>query len=261
MRITKNQTILIISNEPEKLENLSVTLQEMGYKLLFAGDGQEGFRLIRRKSPDIVISEIKLPVISGLELCRRIRADKQLHATPLIFLSDSPNISINQVEIRLVGADDWINASADSETLARKIKSVIDQKRLENDLRQFSQQLRGKHLQITNVMKGAFDSLTAANFENKTAASDIAHQQEFEEKILGEMELGINIIGWMSYLLEEHVKAFADLDDARYGKDFADCQKSESENYKPDYKYVTYEMIGNESKANKQAAINPTETE
>lgn len=261
MSITKKQTILVISNEPDRLEDLSETLQQMGYKLLFAGNAQQGLRLIRRRSPDVVVSELHLPVISGLELCRRIRADKDLQSTPLIFLSDARNIDLNRVEILLVGADDWITASEDAATLEEKIKSVLDRKRLENDLRRFSQRLRNRHYQIAHILKGAIELLTASKFKNGETAPESADQHEFHKKLLEEIEPGTNIIGWMSYLLEEHIKAFSDLAEAGQRKDFAGDQKPEFDNQNTVYESVTYEMINQSLQANRKKISEPLETE
>ena len=67
--------ILLIEDDRSLAEVISYNLKQAGYEVLVASDGQDGLLQAQIKSPDIVILDLMLPVIDGLDVCRRLRAD------------------------------------------------------------------------------------------------------------------------------------------------------------------------------------------
>jgi len=67
--VSKDETTLLVINDlPDQLELISTLLRNAGYRVLTAGDGHEGFEIVRQKHPDLVISDVMMPRINGIEL-------------------------------------------------------------------------------------------------------------------------------------------------------------------------------------------------
>ncbi len=98
MKTDKKGTVLIVDNEPANLSVLSDHLQQAGFKVLAAEDGESALRGLSCMSPDIALLDINLPDIDGFELCRRLKEfNKDI---PVIFLS-----SLTDIQVRLRGLD------------------------------------------------------------------------------------------------------------------------------------------------------------
>jgi two-component system, OmpR family, alkaline phosphatase synthesis response regulator PhoP len=80
--------ILVADDEPDVLFMTSFSLRSLGgYQVLEAHDGAEAVEIALRERPDLIVMDIKMPRMTGYEACRRIRAEPDLHHTPVILLS------------------------------------------------------------------------------------------------------------------------------------------------------------------------------
>ena len=73
--VPEDNSILIVNDEPDQLSLMGSLLRKAGYSVLTAEDGLEGLSLARLEQPDLVISDVSMPRMDGLEFCREIRAD------------------------------------------------------------------------------------------------------------------------------------------------------------------------------------------
>jgi CheY-like chemotaxis protein len=79
--------ILIVEDNLDSADLLTMMLGMEGYKTLCAGDGQEGFALALQEKPDLIITDIEMPAIDGIELIKKIRNEPQLASTPVIVVT------------------------------------------------------------------------------------------------------------------------------------------------------------------------------
>jgi CheY-like chemotaxis protein len=84
---TVQKTILVTEDDPDAREVLSVILAAEGLAVITAEDGQQALRLIERTPPDLIITDIQMPNLDGIELIKRLRAHPQLHRVPIVVLS------------------------------------------------------------------------------------------------------------------------------------------------------------------------------
>lgn len=99
--------ILIIEDDREILDLLAGKIEEAGHQALTANDGEEGLRLLREEEPDLLLLDIVLPNVDGLELMKRKQALPETAAIPTIIISNSGAASeISQAQH--LGARDWI---------------------------------------------------------------------------------------------------------------------------------------------------------
>ena len=82
-----DKTILVADDESHILNVVSLKLRNAGYRVLTANDGQEALELAQQERPDLLITDYHMPMLSGLELCRRLKQDPATTSIPAIMLT------------------------------------------------------------------------------------------------------------------------------------------------------------------------------
>src|SRR6476661_1670165 len=106
-------------------------LRKAGYSVLTAEDGLEGLTIARRERPDLVISDVSMPRMNGLEFCREIRAGSQLKTVPILLVSARQKDTESAVAGQRVGADHYLEIPFDSARLVAKVSRLLERSRLE----------------------------------------------------------------------------------------------------------------------------------
>ena len=83
----KEKTILVADDEPNILNVVSLKLRNAGFRVLTAHDGQEALDAAQLERPDLIITDYHMPLLSGLELCRRLKQEPSLPRIPVIMLT------------------------------------------------------------------------------------------------------------------------------------------------------------------------------
>jgi two-component system alkaline phosphatase synthesis response regulator PhoP len=117
--------ILVVDNEPDILKIVTFRLGKMGYEVLTAADGQEGLDLIREKKPNLVLLDLRLPVLDGNEVCKQVKSDEKLKKIPIILLTATDSIGKNAEKAKELGANDYMMKPFDLDKLVEKIKKYI----------------------------------------------------------------------------------------------------------------------------------------
>lgn len=120
-------TILVVDDEPVIIESLTYSLRREGYEVLIAQDGLEAIDLFEHKHPDLVVLDIMLPGMDGLEVCRRLRA----HSTVPIIMLTARTDELDRILGLEIGADDYLPKPFSFRELLARIRSVI--RRVEMD--------------------------------------------------------------------------------------------------------------------------------
>jgi two-component system, OmpR family, KDP operon response regulator KdpE len=114
-------TILAVDDEPQIRRVLRTTLSAQGYTILEAKSGEEALETIRRERVDLVLLDVNLPGISGLETCHEIRASSDV---PIIMLTVR-NAEADKVQALDAGADDYVVKPFGSEELMARIRAAL----------------------------------------------------------------------------------------------------------------------------------------
>ena len=121
---TKRQSILIVEDEEDILELIQYNLSREGYRVSGVRDGEEALDLIRRSNPDLVVLDLMLPGLDGLEICRRLKADEITRAIPVIMVTAKGEES--DVVLGLgIGADDYLPKPFSPRELVARAKAVL----------------------------------------------------------------------------------------------------------------------------------------
>lgn len=118
------QTILIIEDERALVDVLTYNLKKEGYEVISAGDGQEGLRRAQAAIPDLIILDLMLPIIEGLEVCRQLRSDTRTRHIPILMLT-ARSEEVDEIVGFNMGADDYVTKPFKLKPLIFRIKRLI----------------------------------------------------------------------------------------------------------------------------------------
>jgi phosphate regulon transcriptional regulator PhoB len=121
---TTKRTILTIDDEKDLLELVRYNLEREGYCVKSASDGEAGLALAQRDAPDLILVDLMLPGMDGLEVCRRLRSNPQTAAIPLIMLTAKSAESDRVVGLEL-GADDYVTKPFSTRELIARIRALL----------------------------------------------------------------------------------------------------------------------------------------
>ena len=100
--------VLIADDEPDILELVQYNLEKEGYRVVTASDGQEAIEMARVEQPDVILLDIMMPELDGVEVCRQLRQEKMFDDTIIAFLT-ARNEDFTQIAALDVGGDDFIS--------------------------------------------------------------------------------------------------------------------------------------------------------
>ena len=123
MSLTLLGTILIVEDSPSELELMSHYLQESGYEVITATGAKEGMEKAVAAQPDVIITDVVMPGMSGFELCRSLKKNPDTQKVPIVICS-SKNQEIDRLWAMRQGADAYVTKPYTREQLLRVIKSV-----------------------------------------------------------------------------------------------------------------------------------------
>ena len=116
--------ILIVDDEPDALEILGFKLRESGYVPLFAKDGARAITLARDERPALIVLDLMLPEVDGLEVCKILRRDPNTAAIPVIMLT-ARAAEMDRVLGLELGADDYVTKPFSPRELVLRIKKLL----------------------------------------------------------------------------------------------------------------------------------------
>lgn len=121
--MAKNK-ILIVEDEPSLAEVLTYNLEREGYEVVGAREGREGLRKAQMLLPDLIILDLMLPGLGGLDICRELRASQRTATTPILMLTAKAE-ETDQVIGFAVGADDYVTKPFSVKVLMQRIKVLL----------------------------------------------------------------------------------------------------------------------------------------
>ncbi|HEX6648360.1 MAG TPA: response regulator, partial [Pyrinomonadaceae bacterium] len=139
---------------------MSTLLHKAGYTVVTAEDGVQGLALARSERPDVVISDVSMPRMNGLEFCREMRADTKLKTVPILLISAHQKDTESVVAGLKAGADDYLEVPFDSTRLVAKVSRLLERSRLEANYRDLVEQ--ASDMIFTQDLGGRLTSINLA---------------------------------------------------------------------------------------------------
>jgi len=116
--------LLLVDDEPGLRTAVQTYLQDEGFDVTTAVDGEEGWEKVQKLLPDVVVSDVMMPRCDGYELLKRIREDERLGGTPVIFLT-AKGMTVDRTQGYQAGVDDYIPKPFDPDELVARIRNVV----------------------------------------------------------------------------------------------------------------------------------------
>ena len=151
--------ILIVDDEKDILEFLSYNLKKEGFSIYTASDGSEGLEKTKKIKPDLIIVDLMMPKMNGIEMCENIRNDKKLSNVIILFLT-ARSEDYTQIAALDSGADDFIKKPIKPKLLISKVKSIMRRfslnknlknyihKDVELDIEKYSVKIKGDNIKL-----------------------------------------------------------------------------------------------------------------
>lgn len=139
-------TILIVDDEPTNIDMLTQELDEEGYNLLTASDGEEALIKVHEHQPDLILLDVMMPKVDGFTVCRILKGSGKTILIPVILLTA---LRAHEDRVRGIeaGADDFISKPFDRDEVLAKIRALLRQKRHRDE------QEKALKTQLQNTMK------------------------------------------------------------------------------------------------------------
>src|SRR5215472_16232345 len=116
--------VLLVDDEPVLVEAITYNLEQAGYEVTTAADGASALEAARRERPDLVILDIMLPEMDGIEVCRLLRRENSTATTPIMMLT-AKGEEIDKVVGLEVGADDYVTKPFGRRELLARVKALL----------------------------------------------------------------------------------------------------------------------------------------
>ena len=119
--------ILVVDDEPVLVETIAYNLEQAGYQVFTAADGTSALQAASREVPDLIILDIMLPEMDGLEVCRLLRRESSTATTPIMMLTAKSD-EIDKVVGLEVGADDYVTKPFGRRELLARVRALLRRK-------------------------------------------------------------------------------------------------------------------------------------
>jgi phosphate regulon transcriptional regulator PhoB len=116
--------ILIIEDDKDIVELVRYNLEKEGFQALSSADGVTGLALVKKSKPDVLVLDLMLPGLSGLEICKEIRRDQALSRLPILMLTARGDEADRVVGLEL-GADDYVTKPFSPRELVARVKALL----------------------------------------------------------------------------------------------------------------------------------------
>ncbi len=165
------ERVLVIEDDRALADVLMYNLRQAGYDVIVARDGQDGLQQAQLKTPQLVVLDLMLPIMDGLEVCKRLRADPAM-TDLLILMLTAKSEETDEIVGFSMGADDYVTKPFSPKVLLERIKAllrrrvtdeavrdVVASQGIEVDRRRHRVQAGGQVLELTPAEFGLLDAL------------------------------------------------------------------------------------------------------
>src|SRR5687767_249153 len=152
--------VLIVDDNQKVLDMLVELLALEGYEVRSAENGASALDILTSWEPDLVVSDVVMPLLDGIELCRRIKQTTRTATIPVLLMSGSRQTSDDSMEGLTAGADDYLDVPFRHEALMVKVARLAERHRVEKHYREIVEQ--AADMIYTRTMDGYITSINAA---------------------------------------------------------------------------------------------------
>ncbi|MCI5167104.1 MAG: response regulator [Candidatus Electrothrix sp. GM3_4] len=138
---SEQDAILVVDDQPANLKVLLSFLQEHNYRVYMVDSGQRALNILPKVQPDLVLLDVMMPGMNGFEICKRIKADKELAALPIIFMTALDSVE-DKVAGFSAGAVDYITKPFQQVEVLARISTHITLRKREKELKEALEEIK-----------------------------------------------------------------------------------------------------------------------
>ncbi len=192
--------ILVVDDHPDNIMVLRARLEARGYLVDSAEDGEEALEKIHASPPDLVLLDVMMPKIDGMEVARRMKSDKSLPFIPVI-MQTALDSTDSMVQGLNAGADDYISKPINFKELEARVKSLLRIQALQQELQERERQLSEANDQL--LLMSRTDALTG--LDNRRHLGERLHEMwEHAQRLHEPMALVMCDIDFFKRVNDEH---------------------------------------------------------
>ncbi|MEE9292081.1 MAG: response regulator, partial [Acidobacteriota bacterium] len=144
--------VLVVDDDHRNVRLMESILKTEGYGILRAYDGQEALDVIEHQIPDLVLLDVMMPRMNGIELCRRLRARHSTRLLPIIMVT-ALNAQEDKVHALETGADDFLSKPINRKVLLAKVRSILRVKSLQDEVERQKEQLERTNDELLRMQR------------------------------------------------------------------------------------------------------------
>ncbi len=151
-------TVLIVDDDPINIQTLTLTLQNDGYLLYFTQKSLDALAIIEQIKPDLILLDVKMPVMSGFEVCQELKASENYKDIPIIFLS-ALGEEIDKLQGFNVGGEDYITKPYSPEEVSARVRVHLALRSKQRQLEQLREQDQQYFARINAIRDDILDQM------------------------------------------------------------------------------------------------------
>ncbi len=181
-------SILVIDDEPNNFEVIETLLATDNYEVYYASNGEEALASLDSFNPDIILLDLMMPIMDGLEVCKRLKLMRKWRSIPIIMVTAAAGKSI-LAQCLEAGADDFINKPVDGLELRARVKSMVRTKKQFDRIESLTK-LQQKNITVLENDLGELGCDLAVGFGNELSMplSNIIEQLENLDRNIHQLE-------------------------------------------------------------------------
>jgi putative two-component system response regulator len=177
--------ILIVDDDPVVRETIRDSVEHLGYATREAGSAEEALEHLTKEAPDLILLDVRMPGITGIELCRQLKADQATHLIPVVLLTAQGELETRVAGLE-AGADDYFTKPVHLRELRARLRALIRLKRVVEELEQAENMITTLALTIE-----ARDTYTAGHCVRlANYAVELGERLGLRDEELGALRLG-----------------------------------------------------------------------
>ena len=160
----KRPQILVVDDEDRNLRLMEALLVPAGYAVDVAHDGEEALMKVRESPPDLILLDVMMPVLDGLETARRLKQDEATRIVPIVMVTALSAVE-DRVKALEAGADDFLTKPVDKTELRARVRTLLKVKAYNDHMRSYQQELEAEVARRTEELQEAFEKIKESSLE------------------------------------------------------------------------------------------------
>ena len=198
--------ILIVDDTPANVDILARRLSAHGYEILTAGDGEEGLAVAKEHQPDLILLDIMMPKMDGIEVCQHVKADASLPFIPIILVTAKTD-SKDVVAGLEAGAEEYLTKPVEQNALVARVKSMLRIKELHDKSQEQAARLEAQAAELVDLNQGLEERVA----EQLTELEHVSQLKRFFSPQLAELIVSSGDDKFMKSHRQEITVVFCDL--------------------------------------------------